>query len=63
MQETCSREADAVIPHAYKDEPGLVAYSITLINKEMMPEIFKERIRDGKTSQAITDNRVRRVQR
>ena len=60
MQETCSREADAVIPHAYKDEPGLVAHSITLINKEMMSEIFKERIRDGKT---ITDNRVRRVQR
>ena len=51
MKETCSREADSVIPHAYKDEPGLVAHSITLINKEMMSEIFKERIRDGKTSQ------------
>ena len=49
MKETCSREADSVIPHAYKDEPGLVAHSITLINKEMMSEIFKERIRDGKT--------------
>ena len=54
MKETCSREADSVIPHAYKDEPGLVAHSITLINKEMMAEIFKERIRDGKHNQMTT---------
>ena len=54
MKETCSREADSVIPHAYKDEPGLVAHSITLINKGMMSEIFKERIRDGKTNQITT---------
>ena len=33
MQETCSREKEAAIPHAYKDEPGLVAHSITLINQ------------------------------
>ena len=49
MVETCSREESAVIPYAYKDEPGLVAHSITLIEKEMMKEIFKERIRNDKT--------------
>ena len=54
MMETCSREAESVIPHAYKDEPGLVAHSITLIDKEMMAEIFKERIRDGKLNQMTT---------
>ena len=54
MVETCSREKESVIPHAYKDEPGLVAHSITLIDKEMMEEIFKERIRDGKLNQMTT---------
>ena len=54
MKETCSREADSVVPHAYKDEPGLVAHSITLMNKEMMSEIFKERIRDNKVNQMTT---------
>ena len=49
MRETCGREASAVIPHAYQDEPGLVARSITLIDKEMMKEIFNERLRDKKT--------------
>ena len=47
--ETCAREESAVIPYAYQDEPGLVARSITLIEKEMMKEIFKERIRNDKT--------------
>ena len=28
-----------------------MAHSITLINKGMMEEIFKERMRDGKTTQ------------
>ena len=41
MHETCSREKAAIIPHAYKDEPGLVAHSITLIETEMMKETFK----------------------
>ena len=49
MLETCGREESAVIPHAYQDEAGLVARSITLINKEMMKEIFNGRIRDKST--------------
>ena len=49
MIETCAREESAVIPYAYQDEPGLVARSITLIEKEMMKEIFKERTRNDKT--------------
>ena len=48
MTETCGREKAAVIPHAYQDEPGLVARAITLIKKEMMEEIFNERLRDKK---------------
>ena len=48
MQETCARESAAVIPHSFKDEPGLVAHSISLMNKDMMEEIFKDRIKDGK---------------
>ena len=54
MVETCSQEKESVIPHAYKDEPGLVAHSITLIDKEMMAKIFEERIRDGKLNQMTT---------
>ena len=49
MIETCSREESAVVPYAYQNEPGLVAHSITLIEKEMIKEIFKERIRNDKT--------------
>ena len=49
MTETCGREAAAVIPHAYQDEPGLVARAITLIDKGMMEEIFNERLRVKKT--------------
>ena len=49
MIETCGREKAAVIPHAYQDEPELVARAITLIEKEMMEKIFNERLRDKKT--------------
>ena len=49
MTETCGREKAAVIPRAYQDEPGLVARAITLVDKEMMEEIFNERLRDKRT--------------
>ena len=54
MHETCAREESAVIPYGYQDEPGLVARSITLLDKGMMKKIFEDRIRDDKRGMLTT---------